>query len=191
MGWEWAETPSPPSCPYSAMPGTEWPCRAACLAASDRDHSCAGSSVCAANSALIRFLQLCLPRGLFLRAAAVVGLSCRTAQGGMTRPQLEELPLLPFEAHDKGPSCCNVLMSACPPPAPGWFAPVHPKVFPRRLLSWCACSPGTRPQPALCHSDLKHSPHCPPRRLRHPPHRQDDPRAAAEGFGERGGSRPP
>lgn len=65
MGWEWEERPGPP-CPYSVMPGTEQPCRAACLAASGLDHSCAGSSVCAVNSALIQLLQLC-PEGSFWR----------------------------------------------------------------------------------------------------------------------------
>lgn len=64
MGWEWAERPGPPSCPYSAMPVTEQPYRAACHAASGLDHSCAGSSVCAASSALKQFFQLC-PRGSF------------------------------------------------------------------------------------------------------------------------------
>lgn len=115
MGWERAERPGPPSCPYSAMPGTEQPCRAACLAASGLDHSCAGSSVCVANSALIRFFQLCLAQGLFLAACVMMHLCCKTAQSGMvTRPHLEELPLLPFETHNKGPCCWDLLVSAWP-----------------------------------------------------------------------------
>lgn len=142
-----------------------------------------------------------LPGRLFLAARATVDLCCKTAQSGMvTRPQLEKLPLLPFETHDKGPCCWDLLLSACPPPAPGWFAAVHPKVFqPPFALLECllprhpACSAAScSPQPTLCCSDLRHSDltlppdHWSPPgdfqvELSHHPHRGDDPGAAVWG----------
>lgn len=118
----------------------------------------------------------------------MVDLYCKTVQSGMvTRPQLEELPLLPFEVHDIGRCCWYLPMSACSPPAPGWFASVHPKVFQPlfallvRLLPRNPACPAAscRQQPALCYSDLKRSVPTLPRRLsHHHPHRGDDPRAA-------------
>lgn len=129
----------------------------------------------------------------------MVDLCCKTAQSGMaTGPQLEELPLLPFETHDPSGRCCwDLLMSACSPPDPGWFASVHPKIFqPPFGLLVCllprhpACPAAScSPQPALCCSDLKRSV---------PTLSADDSATTynkgttlGQWFGERGGSSPP
>lgn len=99
-----------------------------------------------------------LPGRLFLAARATVDLCCKTAQSGMvTRPQLEKLPLLPFETHDKGPCCWDLLLSACPPPAPDGLLLCIQRSSSRRLLSWNACSPGTQRAQLL---PAARSPHC-------------------------------
>lgn len=79
----------------------------------------------------------------------MVDLCCKTVQSGMvTRPQLEELPLLPFDTHDIGRCCCYLLMSACSPPAPGWFASVHPEVFQQPFALLAPGVPSCLLQPA-------------------------------------------
>lgn len=91
MDWEQAERPGPPSCPYSVMPGTKHPCRAAGLTASGLDNPRAGGSVYAASSAPRRLLQLSLPRPAPSGRQWAGGCMLQSAHGGIvTWPLLEK-----------------------------------------------------------------------------------------------------